>query len=104
MDRQEADALAAVFGPGSVPVTVPKTLTGRLYAGGAALDVVSAVLAIRDGVIPSTVNVDPEAYRDRIDLVVDAPREQPVQTALVLARGFGGFNAAALLTAVSNDH
>ncbi|RCV47471.1 ketosynthase chain-length factor, partial [Marinitenerispora sediminis] len=38
LDRDEAAALAAVFGPRGVPVTAPKTPTGRIYAGGAPLD------------------------------------------------------------------
>ncbi|GGO97277.1 ketosynthase chain-length factor [Wenjunlia tyrosinilytica] len=98
-DRQEAAALAAVFGPYGVPVTVPKTMTGRLYGGGSALDVVNALLAIRDGVIPPTVGVHrlPDDYR--VDLVRNRPREAPVGNALVLARGFGGFNAALVVQA-----
>ena len=46
-----------LFGPHGVPVTAPKTMTGRLLAGGAALDVATALLALRDGVIPPTANV-----------------------------------------------
>ncbi|MDR7276795.1 ketosynthase chain-length factor [Catenuloplanes atrovinosus] len=96
-DRVEADAIAAVFGPGGVPVTAPKTMTGRLYAGGAALDVATALLAMRDGVIPPTVNVRAPAHGDLLDLVRDAARPAAVRTALVLARGAGGFNSALVL-------
>ncbi|MFD5232820.1 ketosynthase chain-length factor [Streptomyces qaidamensis] len=93
-DRAEAEALNTVFGPRGVPVTAPKTLTGRLLAGGSALDVATALLALRDGVIPPTapaVRPDPGFG---IDLVTGAPRETGPRTALVLARGHGGFNAA----------
>ncbi|QFZ21433.1 ketosynthase chain-length factor [Saccharothrix syringae] len=93
LDRVEAEALTAVFGPGGVPVTAPKTMTGRLCAGGGALDVASALLAIRDGVVPPTVNVDPDP-RHRLDLVLGGAREVPVRTALVVARGQDGFNSA----------
>jgi act minimal PKS chain-length factor (CLF/KS beta) len=79
-DHKEAEAISAVFGPGGVPVTAPKTLTGRLYGGGAALDVATALLALRD-----------------IDLVLDEPRRLPLRTAMVLARGYGGFTAALVL-------
>ncbi|WP_019869946.1 ketosynthase chain-length factor [Salinispora oceanensis] len=99
-DRQEAAAINAVFGSRGVPVTVPKTMTGRLYAGGAPLDVVTALLAIRDGEIPPTVNIADPTYAAELDLVRDRPRPAPVRTVLVLARGFGGFNAAVVLTAV----
>ncbi|MEU1811824.1 ketosynthase chain-length factor [Micromonospora aurantiaca (nom. illeg.)] len=97
-DAVEAAALAGVFGPAGVPVTAPKTVTGRLGAGGAALDVATALLCIRDGVIPPTVNVAAPAPAYRLDLVL-APRVARVRTALVVARGQGGFNSALVLTA-----
>lgn len=93
-DRQEAEALTAVFGPRGVPVTAPKTLTGRMYAGGAAVDAVTALLALRDQVIPHTAGIRELAPGCDIDLVTGAPRETRLDTVLVLARGYGGFNAA----------
>jgi act minimal PKS chain-length factor (CLF/KS beta) len=98
-DRQEADALTALFGPCGVPVTAPKTMTGRLQAGGAALDLAAALLAIRDGVIPPTVHVD--RHDPRLDLVCGRERPAAVRTALVLARGDGGFNAASVVCAAA---
>ncbi|EFL22667.1 granaticin polyketide putative beta-ketoacyl synthase 2 [Streptomyces himastatinicus ATCC 53653] len=94
LDRAEAAALTAVFGPRAVPVTAPKTLTGRMYAGGGPTDVVAAVLAIRDHVVPATAGTRnvPEEYE--LDLVLGDARERPVDTALVLARGRWGFNSA----------
>lgn len=99
LDRQEAAALSAVFGPGAVPVAAPKTLTGRLYAGGAALDVAAALLSIRDGVIPPAVGVSRLAPDCPVDLVRDEPRQARVRIVLVLARGHRGFNAALVLRA-----
>ncbi|GGS05534.1 actinorhodin polyketide putative beta-ketoacyl synthase 2 [Streptomyces humidus] len=93
-DRIEADTLAAVFGPRAVPVTAPKTMTGRLLAGGGALDVATALLSLRDGVIPPTVHIDRPAHADALDLVTGAPRETALRCALVLARGYGGHNSA----------
>lgn len=98
LDRVEAEALGAVFGPHGVPVTAPKTMTGRLYAGGAALDVVSALLALRHQVIPPTLGVDRLADDVALDLVRARPRPAPLRTALVVARGYGGFNAALIVT------
>ncbi|MET7466927.1 ketosynthase chain-length factor [Nonomuraea sp. NPDC005501] len=94
LDAAEAEALAAVFGPRGVPVTAPKTLTGRLYSGAAPLDVVTALLALREGVAPATANVrevDPELP---VDLVLGDPRPVSGDAALVVARGEGGFNSA----------
>jgi minimal PKS chain-length factor (CLF/KS beta) len=100
LDDAEADAIAAVFGPRGVPVTAPKSMTGRLYSGGAPLDVAAALLSIRDGVVPPTVGTTAVARDDTIDLVLGAARPLPVRTALVLARGYGGFNSAVVVRAV----
>jgi act minimal PKS chain-length factor (CLF/KS beta) len=102
LDRQEADALARVFGPRGVPVTVPKTMTGRLLAGGASLDLAAALLSVHEGLIPPTVHVSRPADDCPVDLVTSV-RRGPVRCALVLARGQGGFNAAALVTGVSDS-
>ncbi|MGQ4719189.1 ketosynthase chain-length factor [Streptomyces anulatus] len=99
LDRQEADAITAVFGPSGVPVTAPKTMIGRLYSGAAPVDVVAAVLAIREGLIPPTTNVELSPEYD-LDLVTGQPRTASVRTALVLARGVGGFNSAVVVRAV----
>ncbi len=95
-DQAEAQALEKLFGPCGVPVTAPKSMTGRLGAGAGALDVATALLAMRAGVVPPTVNVGDLAPGHQIDLVTTA-RRMPVRTALVLARGHGGFNAAVVL-------
>lgn len=99
LDRVEARALAEVFGDRGVPVTAPKTMTGRLYAGGAALDVATALLALRDSIIPPTVGVRSPALADHVSLVRDEPLPAPLRTVLIVARGFGGFNAALVLRA-----
>nr|QOP59271.1 ketosynthase chain-length factor [Nocardiopsis sp.] len=99
LDRAEAEAISGVFGPGGVPVTAPKTMTGRLHAGGGPLDVATALLALRDGVIPPTVNTELSSSYD-IDLVSGEARESAeLDTVLVLARGQGGFNSAMVLCA-----
>ncbi|MEU9168838.1 ketosynthase chain-length factor [Streptomyces sp. NPDC048420] len=98
-DRAEADALTELFGARAVAVTAPKTMTGRLQAGGAALDLAAALMSLRHGVIPPTVHVGAGAHDPRLDLVCDTPRTGRVRTALVLARGHGGFNAATVVRA-----
>ncbi|MEU3402073.1 act minimal PKS chain-length factor (CLF/KS beta) [Streptomyces filamentosus] len=98
LDREEADAITAVFGPSGVPVTAPKTMIGRLYSGAAPVDVVTALLAIREGLVPPTTNVELSPAYD-IDLVVGQPRPTSIRTALVLARGYGGYNSAVVIRA-----
>jgi act minimal PKS chain-length factor (CLF/KS beta) len=96
-DRDEAEAITRIFGPRGVPVTAPKTLTGRLYGGGAPLDVATALLSLREGVVPPTTGTREPAPGLEIDLVTDEPREVPLRHALVLARGHGGFTSALVL-------
>jgi act minimal PKS chain-length factor (CLF/KS beta) len=97
LDRVEADAIRALFGARGVPVTVPKTMTGRLCSGAGPLDLAAAFLAMAEGLIPPTVNVDPAAEYD-LDLVSE-PRPADLRAALVLARGHGGFNSAVVVRA-----
>jgi len=60
-DRTEAAAIEDVFGPRGVPVTSHKSLTGRLYQGGSALDVVTALLAMRRQTAPGTTGTEQPA-------------------------------------------
>jgi 3-oxoacyl-(acyl-carrier-protein) synthase len=98
-DAAEVDAIRQVFGERAeqVPVTAPKTMVGRLYGGGAPLDVAAALLAMRDGVLPPTVNLERPADGASLDFVRDEAREAQLDTVLVNARGFGGFNSALVL-------
>ncbi len=82
---------------GELPVTAPKTMVGRLYAGGASLDVAAALLAMRDGRLPPTINLDEPAEGCDLRFVTDSARRPSCGTVLVNARGFGGFNSALVL-------
>ncbi len=100
-DAAEVAALRLVFGDraGAVLVTAPKAMVGRLYSGAAPLDVAWAALAIRHGVVPATVNLDPESAGYGLSFVVEPLRVDRLRTALVVARGIGGFNSALVLGA-----
>jgi act minimal PKS chain-length factor (CLF/KS beta) len=94
LDAVEAVVISEVLG--DVPVTAPKSLIGRLHAGGAPLDVVTALLSIRDNIIPPTAG---SGSAHAIDLVTEA-RKARVNTAMIIARGFGGFNSCLVIKAV----
>ncbi|TGB14490.1 beta-ketoacyl synthase N-terminal-like domain-containing protein [Streptomyces sp. MZ04] len=102
-DAAEAKALCAVFGPHGVPVTAPQGLVGRLLAGGSALSVATALLAMRNGVIPPVGNLDDPDPEYGLDLVRQ-PRERRLETVLVTARGQGGFNSAVVLRACDTQN
>lgn len=103
LDRAEAAALGEVFGAGAVPVTAPKAASGRTYAGGGSLDVATALLSIRDGVIPPTAGTREVPAEYGIDLVRDRAREADVRTVLVVARGLWGFNSAVVVRSWDAD-
>ncbi|GHH52562.1 ketosynthase chain-length factor [Lentzea cavernae] len=94
LDKAEAEAIKGIFGPYGVPVTAPKTMTGRLFAGGGSLDVASAILSIYWSAIPPTVNVENPVPEYELDLVMNEARHGKIKAALVLGRGKGGFNSA----------
>jgi 3-oxoacyl-(acyl-carrier-protein) synthase len=102
-DRAEVAALQAALGKHAraVPVTVPKAGMGRACSGAAPLDVVAAVLALRDGLVPPTPGATDLAHD--IDLVTGTARRKPLQHVLCLARGFGGFASALVVSSADGD-
>ena len=98
-DIAECLAIKQVFGEyaSRVPVTAPKSMTGRLYSGGGALDVATALLAMCDGVAPPMINLDQPREGCDLAFVTGAAREMALKAVLVNARGFGGFNSSLVL-------
>ncbi|MEU3314947.1 beta-ketoacyl synthase N-terminal-like domain-containing protein [Streptomyces sp. NPDC006687] len=96
-DAAEAAALRAALGAygSKVPVTAPKTGTGRAYCAAGTLDAAAAVLALEHGVVPPTPNVFDVCHD--LDVVTGSARVTPLRTALVLSRGRMGSNAALVL-------
>ncbi|MFD0135042.1 MULTISPECIES: ketosynthase chain-length factor [unclassified Streptomyces] len=96
-DRAEALAIADVLGAHGrrVPVTAPKTGTGRGYCAAPVLDAAAAVLAMEHGLIPPTPNVFDICHD--LDLVTTRARTADLRTALILSRGLMGSNSALVL-------
>ncbi|TCO62033.1 ketosynthase chain-length factor [Actinocrispum wychmicini] len=99
LDSIEALAITEIFGPHGVPVALPKTGVGRLFSGGAPLDVATALLALRDRLLPPAPNISAASVCADLDVVTETPRPCNGRHALVLARGAGGFNAALVVRA-----
>lgn len=96
-DAAEAAAIADALGAHGrrVPVTAPKTGTGRAYCAAPALDTAAAVLALEHGIVPPTPNVFDVCHD--LDVVTSGARSADLRTALVLSRGRMGSNSALVL-------
>jgi 3-oxoacyl-[acyl-carrier-protein] synthase-1 len=98
-DVSEARALRTVFGPGIPPVTAFKWAFGHLLAASGMIEAVLAIEALRARIVPGIANlqrIDPQCAGLPVAAMPQAPRSD---VALLLARGFGGTNAALLLRA-----
>jgi 3-oxoacyl-[acyl-carrier-protein] synthase II len=94
-DDAEAAAIAKVFGPGAVPVTSTKGVTGHLIGAAGAVEAVAALLAAGRGLVPPTAN---HRHTDLpVDVVAGEPRAIDVAPAVSTSFAFGGHNAALVL-------
>ena len=95
-DVMETRAIKAVFGEHAraLAVSSTKSMTGHLLGAAAAVEAIYSLMAIREGVLPPTMNhfeADPECD---LDYVANEARQAKVTAALSNSLGFGGTNAA----------
>jgi beta-ketoacyl ACP synthase len=93
-DRAEAKALKQALGVHTPAVYAPKAALGHSIGAVGAVESILTVLALRDGVIPPTLNLrnlDPEVD---LDVVADEPRAGDYRYAINNSFGFGGHNVA----------
>ena len=97
-DKGELAAIKAVFGEGKGPaISSTKSATGHLLGAAGGLEAVFTVLALRDGVIPPTLNLEnPDEAAAGLDLVALKARKADFDYALSNGFGFGGVNACVL--------
>lgn len=97
-DRGELAAIRSVFGSGSsVAITSTKSSTGHLLGAAGGVEAIFTVLALRDQVVPPTLNlINPDEAADGLDLVALNARHMPIRYALSNGFGFGGVNASLL--------
>ncbi|HEU0165201.1 MAG TPA: beta-ketoacyl-[acyl-carrier-protein] synthase family protein [Thermomicrobiales bacterium] len=98
-DLAEAKAIAHVFGDraSSIPVTSVKGAIGHCMATAGALETITAVLTIRDGLIPPTRNLNNPDPEIGLDIVHGTPREHRVNVMTKHSFGLGGQNACLVL-------
>ena len=92
-DAAEAEAIRKVFGGSAPPVTSTKGVTGHLVGAAGATEAVACLLAMRDGQVPPTANLERIGDEIQLDVVADAPRPVAAAPALSNSFGFGGHNA-----------
>jgi 3-oxoacyl-[acyl-carrier-protein] synthase II len=100
-DTAETRAIKLALGEHArrVPASSPKSMVGHLIGAAGALSVMTCLLAIRDGVIPPTINLDTPDPECDLDYVPLQARQTEVRTAAANAFGFGGQNCVVVLKA-----
>ncbi|TQN32434.1 3-oxoacyl-[acyl-carrier-protein] synthase II [Haloactinospora alba] len=96
-DLAEARALRATL-PAPPPVTALKSVIGHAHGAAGSLEAAAAVLTLEHQEIPPTANLDHIDPEIGLDVVTKAPRLASIRTVLSTSVGFGGQNAALLLT------
>ena len=94
-DVAETRAIKTVFGDRakSVSISSTKSMTGHLLGGAGAVEMAVCTLAIRDGVIPPTINLDNPDEECDLDFTPHTAKEKKVSVAVNNSFGFGGHNA-----------
>ena len=104
-DSTETAAIKTVFGKAAyeTPVSSTKSMTGHLLGGAGAIEALACLMAIRDGVIPPTINYETPDPECDLDYVPNEAREMPVRRVMSNSFGFGGHNVSLVFSAYSGD-
>ncbi|MEZ5169525.1 MAG: beta-ketoacyl-ACP synthase II [Acidimicrobiia bacterium] len=97
-DAAESEAITKVFGGPGPPVTSTKGVVGHMIGAGGAVEAVAALLAMREGIVPPTANLERPGDDITVDVVVGEPRRIDRAPAVSNSFGFGGHNATVILT------
>ncbi|GAB6138435.1 beta-ketoacyl-ACP synthase II [Halanaerobaculum tunisiense] len=97
-DKLETQAIKDVFGDHAYDLAVSstKSMTGHLLGGAGGIEAIASILAIRDNILPPTINYQTEDPECDLDYVPNKAKETSVNVALSNSLGFGGHNACAL--------
>jgi len=102
-DTIELAAVKRVLGNdlGGASMSSTKSAIGHLLGGAGAVETIFCILAIRDQIVPPTLNLDdPDEGTEGVDLVPHKAKKRPVRAALNNSFGFGGTNASVIVKAV----
>lgn len=98
-DEIELKAVERLFGnaAGKLSMSSTKSAVGHLLGAAGSVEAIFSVLAIRDNMLPPTLNLDNPSVETAIDLVPHKARKKPVNTVLSNSFGFGGTNASLVM-------
>ncbi|MDA9789455.1 beta-ketoacyl-[acyl-carrier-protein] synthase family protein [Amylibacter sp.] len=98
-DKTEVAALRSAFGEAAngMAVSSTKSMHGHIMGGTGAVELLSCIAAVKDGVLAPTVNVQDLDPACDLDIVMNAARDTPVDAAISNAFAFGGLNAVITL-------
>jgi len=99
-DKSETAAIKTVFGEHAynIPVSSTKSMTGHLLGASGAVEAVFSIMAIRDGVIPATINYETPDPECDLDYVPNQKREIKPRHVMSNSFGFGGHNATLIFS------
>jgi len=94
-DKTETKAIRMAFGPAAndVSVSSTKSMHGHCLGGSSALEMIACVGAVRDGIIPPTINYEEADPDCDLDVTPNVARERKIDMAISNAFAFGGTNA-----------
>jgi 3-oxoacyl-[acyl-carrier-protein] synthase II len=94
-DLTETIAIKTVFGDYAkkIPISATKSMTGHLLGAAGSTEAIFTLLAIRDGIMPPTINYEEPDPQCDLDYVPNVARRKPLKIAMSNAFGFGGTNA-----------
>src|SRR5215831_10590024 len=100
-DLCETRAIKRIFGDHAykVSISATKSMTGHMLGGSGGIEMAACALAIRDSVIPPTINLENPGEECDLDYTANVAREKKVRVALNNSFGFGGHNATLVATA-----
>jgi len=100
-DRVETMAIKNAFGDAArkVPISSIKSMSGHLIAAAGAVEAITCLMSIRDGILPPTVNYETPDPDCDLDYIPNTARPAPVRYALSNSFGFGGQNISLIFAA-----
>ncbi|MDG2469805.1 MAG: beta-ketoacyl-ACP synthase II [Pirellulaceae bacterium] len=98
-DKAETQAIKNVFGRGAYDVSVSstKSMIGHSLGASGGIELIASALAIQNGVVPPTANLDTPDPACDLDYTANQPKERQLEYALSNSFGFGGHNACVVI-------